>query len=153
MGDSDSLDVDPARDATGSTRCDERMEEFVSRHCPLRVESVSADEARGFSLALEGGFHFEVFPDDSLDDERWRLFQPSKDLPHIVFEKGRLVEDEPAPRERKPPSQGGPRMRRERRLAPSGRGTPWEVEGGLEGELRAELALEVERARHCRSVR
>ena len=40
---------------------------------------------------LEGGFVFEVFPDDSLNGEHWRLFN---DSPHIVLEGSRLVGDE-----------------------------------------------------------
>jgi hypothetical protein len=35
-------------------------------------------------LNLADAFALEVFPDDSLDDEHWRLFQPSRDLRHFV---------------------------------------------------------------------
>src|SRR5262245_54759416 len=93
-GDPHSADDHFEWDTPGANRWDERMEDFLSKHCRLRVESVSADEVGGFSLTFEGGFLFEVFPDDSLNGEYWRLFRPSMSSRHIVFEGGRLVGDE-----------------------------------------------------------
>jgi len=35
-------------------------------------------------IALGDGFCLDVFPDDSLNDERWRLFRPGFVEPHFV---------------------------------------------------------------------
>jgi hypothetical protein len=93
-GDRDAADEDFNWDTPGGNRCDERMQSFLSKYCPVRVESISVDEVGGFSLVLEGGFVFEVFPDNSRNGEYWRLFQPGTDSPHIVLKGSRLVGDE-----------------------------------------------------------
>lgn len=91
---SDAEPIDEAFnwDIPGGNRCDERMDGFLASHGPLRVVKIAADDVGGFKLSLNGGFVFEVFPDDSLGDEIWRLFRPSARTPHIVFEGGRIVE-------------------------------------------------------------
>ena len=59
---------------------------FAARATALpRVESVVADTCGGVRVALAGGFALEVFPDDSLDGERWRLLQPgARAAPFVV---------------------------------------------------------------------
>jgi len=73
------------------TLCDEKMEMFINNVCPLRVQAVSGDDMGGLRLSLEGGVLLEVFPDNSRDDEHWRLFRPGSRLPHLVF-RGRVLE-------------------------------------------------------------
>src|SRR5688572_19639749 len=49
-GNPDSADDDFDWDTPGGNRCDERMQFFLSMHCPVRVESISVDDVGGFSL-------------------------------------------------------------------------------------------------------
>jgi hypothetical protein len=52
---------------------------------PLVVEGCSADHVGGFRLTFTGGFVLEVWPDDSLGGEHWRLFPfCPDDAPHFV---------------------------------------------------------------------
>ena len=77
----------------GATRCDERLTSFTRAMLPLVVNRVSADAIGGLRLFLGDSVVFEVFPDNSLGGEFWRLLQPSrKDTPHLVFAGGELRE-------------------------------------------------------------
>jgi len=67
----------------GSNRRDERIEHWFAR-APHHVEGVRADEFGGLVLALAGRCALEVFPDDSLEHEHWRLLQPTEDTRHLV---------------------------------------------------------------------
>jgi hypothetical protein len=59
--------------------------------CPnLVVQGVEAYEAGHFVILLEKNSALEVFPDDSSEDEHWRLFKPYSDDPHLVFKGGGL---------------------------------------------------------------
>jgi hypothetical protein len=71
-------------DQPGANRCDERISLLFSKQEAFLVEGVSADSFGGFCLILSDGFSLETFPDDSLDDEFWRLFQPYKDTQHFI---------------------------------------------------------------------
>jgi hypothetical protein len=48
------------------------------------VEAVEVGTAGSLHIALGDGFCLDVFPDDSLNDERWRLFRPGFVEPHFV---------------------------------------------------------------------
>jgi hypothetical protein len=78
----------------GASRVDEQMTTFLSdrAHTPLRIESVQADSIGGFCLYLSEGYILEVFPDDSVGNELWRLFQPSTAAEHFVV-TGRGIEE------------------------------------------------------------
>jgi hypothetical protein len=78
-GDPDQVSEDFEWDQSGANRCDERISLFFAerKQNPLVVESVQADHIGSFSLTLSDGYVFEVFPDDSLEGEHWRLFQPA----------------------------------------------------------------------------
>jgi hypothetical protein len=39
-------------------------------------------------LVLSGDFTLDVFPDDSLDGEHWRLLQPGRATAHFVVRGG-----------------------------------------------------------------
>ncbi len=73
-------------DQPGVNRCDDRISMlFNGREShTLLVKNVSADSYGGFCLNLSDNFSIEVFPDLSLDDECWRLFQPYKNGPHFI---------------------------------------------------------------------
>ena len=48
------------------------------------VEAVEVGTAGSLHIELGNGFCLDVFPDDSLNDERWRLFRPGVAGPHFV---------------------------------------------------------------------
>lgn len=48
------------------------------------VERIEVGSAGAFRVILEDGISLEIFPDDSLDGEHWRLFQPDMGEPHFV---------------------------------------------------------------------
>ena len=54
------------------------------------VGAVEAGAAGSLHIALADGVCLDVFPDDSLDDERWRLFRPGVAGPHFVVTAGGL---------------------------------------------------------------
>jgi len=61
------------------------METFVREHCPISTEAIFVDDVGGFQLIFERGGILEVFPDDSMEIEHWRMFRPGDGLPHAVF--------------------------------------------------------------------
>lgn len=48
------------------------------------VQRIEAGAAGSLHIDLSEGYSLEVFPDDSLGDEYWRLFAPEEDKPHFV---------------------------------------------------------------------
>ncbi len=68
------------------SRLDEITERLVSEWAvaPPVVWLASADDLGGVRLELTSGHVLEVWPDDSLPDEYWRLFEPWRDTPHFV---------------------------------------------------------------------
>lgn len=55
------------------------------------VDAVEVGTAADLRIVLRDGSCLEIFPDDSLNDERWRLFRPGIDESHFVV-TGRGVE-------------------------------------------------------------
>ncbi len=86
-GNPDEFPPDFEWDYPGVNRCDERVAALFSEtvNSPLTVEAIQADNAGSISLTLRGGYKLEVFPDDSLPGEHWRLFQPSIKTEHFVI--------------------------------------------------------------------
>ncbi len=77
-------DFDPSEPM--SNRRDERIQHFLAEHRDplLTVEQIAADLLGGFRLTLSAGFALDVFPNDSLPDEHWRLLTRLKDDKHFV---------------------------------------------------------------------
>lgn len=73
-------------DNQGMNRCDERLSGFMVEHesFPLIVQSVTSNNWGGVNLSLTDGFFLEIFPDDSLDREYWRLYKPHTRGKHFV---------------------------------------------------------------------
>lgn len=73
-------------DVQGANRCDEVLAELFAggakQYVVLRVEAGHAGE---LALLLEGGLTLQIFPNDSLVGEHWRLFRPGTDAPHWVY--------------------------------------------------------------------
>lgn len=70
----------------GSTRCDERIQNFFQEqhNVPLIVEEIEADNIGSVTIRMKHGFRLEVFPDTSLKDEYWRFFESETENPHFV---------------------------------------------------------------------
>lgn len=85
-------DFDPNQ--PGTTRADEQLEVLFSESTqePLIVEDVWVDYVGSVRIRLIGGYALEIFPDDSLDREHWRLFKPSTEEEHFVV-TGRGIEE------------------------------------------------------------
>jgi hypothetical protein len=84
---------DPDRDepgfdwqVPGSNRRDARMASFMIQwQAPLVVVAVQADAVGSVYLTLSQGFALEVWPDDSLAGEHWRLLALSQAGPSRHF--------------------------------------------------------------------
>jgi hypothetical protein len=48
------------------------------------VEKVRVEQAGGLQLVLQDGLFVEVFPENSLHMEHWRLFAPGTEDGHFV---------------------------------------------------------------------
>ena len=73
-------------DVQGANRCDEVLVElFAGGTKQFVVQRVEAGRAGELALLLEGGITLQVFPNDSLDGEHWRLFRPGSHESHFVF--------------------------------------------------------------------
>jgi hypothetical protein len=57
---------------------------FQNETVQFLVKEVHAAEAGSFIVNLESDYALDVFPDDSLADEHWRLFSPYSDVRHFV---------------------------------------------------------------------
>ncbi len=79
-GDSDREEADFQWEVSGSNRRDERLAAFFAQWsaAPPVVVGVQADAVGSLTLTLSGGFTFDVFPDDSLAGEHWRLLDLSR---------------------------------------------------------------------------
>lgn len=74
------------------SRLDKLLRQFFEEHAEgLIVENVHVGDAGSLRIALGGNLSLELFPDDSLDGEHWRLFVPVGREPHLVVRAG-LIE-------------------------------------------------------------
>lgn len=70
---------------SGATRADERVAAlFLERGGELRVEFVRADRAGGLVLQLSSGYGLDVFPEDTVSREYWRMFRYGARERHLV---------------------------------------------------------------------
>jgi hypothetical protein len=73
-------------DVQGANRCDEMLAglfaDGAKQYVVVRVQARHAGE---LALLLEGGLTLQIFPNDSLVGEHWRLFRPGSDAPHWVY--------------------------------------------------------------------
>jgi hypothetical protein len=73
-------------DVQGANRCDEMLATlFAGGAKQFVVQRVEVGQAGKFALLLECDLTLQVFPNDSLEGEHWRLFRPGSDGPHSVF--------------------------------------------------------------------
>jgi hypothetical protein len=82
-------------DVQGASRRDKRIAElFKNEMRQFLVQQVQVRDAGSFTIILDGDYALDVFPDDSLSDEHWRIFTPSSDAPHFVV-SGKGLESKP----------------------------------------------------------
>jgi hypothetical protein len=75
----------------GSSRRDKRIAElFQNETRQFLVQQVQVGDAGSFTIILDSAYALDVFPDDSLSNEHWRIFKPSSDTPHFVVSGGGL---------------------------------------------------------------
>ena len=73
-------------DLPGASRRDKRIAElFQNETRQFLVKQVQVGEAGSFSIVLDSEYVLDVFPDDSLSDEHWRIFKPSSEATQFVF--------------------------------------------------------------------
>lgn len=68
-----------------ASRLDMLMGDLLDGDSGLVVESFNFGRAGAISIALGRDRHLEVFPNDSIGDEYWRLFRPGTAYRHLVF--------------------------------------------------------------------
>ena len=71
----------------GNNRFDERISDFkrIITTTNLSVSNISIDDIGGFTIEFGLGVKFELFPDDSLEDEFWRFIVNGNKSEHFVF--------------------------------------------------------------------
>jgi hypothetical protein len=72
-------------DVQGANRLDYLLDEFFHRaNRELIVERTEVGRAAAFAIFFRDNFVLEIFPNDSFDEEHWRLFRPYLNEPHFV---------------------------------------------------------------------
>jgi hypothetical protein len=72
-------------DVQGANRRDRRIADlFQAGTRQFLVQHIEVGAAGSFILILDSGYAVEVFPDDSLMEEHWRIFKPYVEGPHFV---------------------------------------------------------------------
>jgi hypothetical protein len=49
------------------------------------IQRVEVGQAGELALLMESGLTLQIFPNDSLEGEHWRLFRPGSDERHMVY--------------------------------------------------------------------
>jgi len=69
----------------GSNRRDKRIAAlFQGETRQFLVRRIEVGEAGRFRILLDNDYALDVFPDDSLSDEHWRISNPYVEGPHFV---------------------------------------------------------------------
>lgn len=72
-------------DVQGANRRDKGIADlFQNETRQFLVREVEVGHAGGFTLIFDDEYALDVFPDDSLSEEHWRIFKPSAEEPHFV---------------------------------------------------------------------
>jgi hypothetical protein len=73
-------------DVQGANKCDEALATlFAGGAKQFVIERVDVGQAGELALLLEDALTLQIFPNDSLESEHWRLFRPGSDEPHTVY--------------------------------------------------------------------
>ena len=83
-GDPDQEVDDFEWDVKGANRCDERVAQLLNNEKSLIVTEIEVGSVGSFRLTLNDEYVLEVFPNNSLDDEYWRLFESDAESEHFV---------------------------------------------------------------------
>jgi hypothetical protein len=74
-------------------RRDALIAEFFADRKDFTVRAVRALLGFGLNIDLGGNFHLEIFPNDSINHEHWRIFESDNDTGHFVV-AGHGIEDQ-----------------------------------------------------------
>lgn len=78
-------------DVQGANRRDQRIAGlFQNETRQFLVKQILVGEAGSFTIVLDSEYALDVFPDDSLSDELWRIFEPYSDVSHFVVSGNEL---------------------------------------------------------------
>ena len=73
-------------DVQGANRRDKRIAQlFENETRQFLVRQVEVGAAGSFTIVLDDDYALEVFPQDSLSGEHWRIFRPYVEEPHFVL--------------------------------------------------------------------
>ena len=73
-------------DVQGANRCDEMLAVlFAGGAKQYVIQRVEVGQAGELALLMESGLTLQIFPNDSLEGEHWRIFRPGSDERHSVF--------------------------------------------------------------------
>jgi hypothetical protein len=77
-------------DVQGANRRDKLMAELFQNGTPeFVVQQVSVGNAGAFTVVFDDDYALDVFPDDSSQDEHWRLFKPyTEESPFVLSGSG-----------------------------------------------------------------
>ncbi|GGG95204.1 hypothetical protein [Silvibacterium dinghuense] len=73
-------------DIPGASRRDALMEELMRGDERLTVVNAELGIAGALKIQFNQNYCFEIMPNNSIDDEYWRLFKPGTDDEHLVIE-------------------------------------------------------------------
>lgn len=72
-------------DVQGANRLDERLKQlFENPPAGMVVNRIEVGLAGALQIFLENEMAVEIFPNDSFDEEHWRLFRPYRGEQHFV---------------------------------------------------------------------
>jgi len=77
----------------GRNRRDVLLDKLFEGSPGFTVQSLEVGRGGGVNILLDAGLSLELFPDDSLSDEHWRLLRPATEEPHFVVSGKGVQED------------------------------------------------------------
>jgi len=81
-------------DVQGANRMDGRLKRlFQNPPEKLNVSGVEAGLAGALQIFFQNEMALEIFPNDSFDEEHWRLFRPYLDEPHFIVKGSSVSSD------------------------------------------------------------
>ncbi|CAM2181711.1 hypothetical protein PSAC2689_40236 [Paraburkholderia sacchari] len=78
----------PDEKAHGTVR---RLQEALVGHEPVKVQSVSADDAGSLVVSFSRGYRLFVISAGVAEDEDWRFFATGVDAAHFVIKGGTIA--------------------------------------------------------------
>ncbi|WP_338751107.1 hypothetical protein [Bacillus sp. FJAT-52991] len=72
-------------DIIGENRFDELLKDFLKKYCgKIYIILLNSDPLGGLRISFTDNISLEIFPDESTEEEFWRIFTPGKLDSHFV---------------------------------------------------------------------